>query len=77
MLVSLFTQSFRSFAYRIAHRLLASLALSVYLSPAWDSSLQGLLEVLRAKDTLEGKAKTYKKKEVRKLAEEIAGKVCA
>jgi len=48
----------------------------VYLSPAWESSLQGLLEVLGAKDTLEGKAKTYKKKEVRKLADEIAGKVC-
>jgi thiol-disulfide isomerase/thioredoxin len=61
----------------LAHRLLAALGLSVYLSPAWESSLQSLLEVLGAKGTLEGKAKTYKKKEVRKLAEEIAGKVCA
>jgi hypothetical protein len=60
----------------IAHRLLATLGLSVYLSPSWESSLQSLLEVLSAKDTLESKAKTYKKKDVRKLAEEIAGKVC-
>jgi thiol-disulfide isomerase/thioredoxin len=66
----------RLYANSPAHRLLATLALSVYLSPAWESSLQGLLEVLGAKDTLEGKAKTYKKKEVRKLAEEIAWKVC-
>jgi hypothetical protein len=66
----------RLYANALAHRLLATLALSVYLSPAWESSLQGLLEVLGAKDTLEGKAKTYKKKEVRKLAEEITGKVC-
>jgi hypothetical protein len=47
------------------------------LSPSWESSLHGLLEVLGAKETLEAKAKTYKKKEVRKLADEIAGKVCA
>ena len=59
-----------------AHRLLATLGLSVYLSPSWESSLQSLLEVLSAKETLESKAKTYKKKDVRKLAEEIAGKVC-
>lgn len=59
-----------------AHRLLGALGLAVYLSPAWESSLQSLLEVLSAKGTLEGKAKSYKKKEVKKLAEEIANKVC-
>ena len=73
--------SARSLHQQSIHRkgltLPAALALSVYLSPAWESSLQGLLEVLGAKETLETKAKTYKKKEVRKLAEEIAGKACA
>lgn len=60
----------------LAHRLLGALGLAVYLSPAWESSLQSLLEVLSAKATIEAKAKTYKKKEVKKLADEITIKIC-
>lgn len=60
----------------VAHRLLAALGLVAYLSPAWESSLHGLLEVLSARSTIEGKARTYKKKEVRKLADELSSKVC-
>jgi hypothetical protein len=52
------------------------LGLAVYLSPAWESSLQSLLEVLSAKTTIEAKAKMYKKKEVKKLADEITIKIC-
>ncbi len=59
----------------VAHRLLAALALMLYLSPSYASSVKPLLEVLGAKGTIEGKSRGYKKKEVKKLAEEI-GKLC-
>lgn len=59
-----------------AHRLLAALGLLILLSPSYTTSLQPLLEVLGAKATIEGKVKGYKRKEVRKLAEVIAGKLC-
>ena len=36
-----------------------------------------LLEVLDAKETLEGKIRGLKKKEVKKLGEEVARKLCA
>ena len=60
----------------VAHRLLAALALLAYLSPSYMSSVQPLLEVLGTKGVIEGKMKGYKKKDVKKLAEEIAGKLC-
>jgi hypothetical protein len=60
----------------VAHRLLAALGRVLYLSPAWESSLHGLLEVLSARSTIEGKSRSYKKKEVRKLADEISIKLC-
>ena len=59
----------------IAHRLLAALGLLVYLSPN-SGSVQPLLDVLDAKGAIEGKMKGYQKKEVKKLAEEIAKKLC-
>jgi hypothetical protein len=59
-----------------AHRLLVALALLVWLSPTYAASVQPLLEVLGAKETVEKKVKGWKKKEVRKLAEEFAGKLC-
>jgi hypothetical protein len=59
----------------IAHRLLAALGLAVFLAPGYDESLKPLLEVLDAKKTVEGRIKLYKKKEVKKLAEDIA-KIC-
>ena len=58
------------------HRLLAALALSLYLSPAYIESLAPLLEVLGAKSMLEKKGKVLKKKEVKRLADELAGKLC-
>lgn len=60
----------------VAHRLLAALALLLYLSPGYEGTLQPLLEVMGSKDTLQQRSKVYKKKEVKKLAEEIAAKMC-
>lgn len=60
----------------VAHRLLAALGLLIYLSPSYVSSVQPLLAVLDARGTIEGKVKGSKKKEVKKLAEEIAGMLC-
>lgn len=59
----------------VAHRLLASLGLTLYLAPGYEASLRPLLEVLDAKGTIEGKMKGWKKQEVRKLALELV-KVC-
>jgi membrane glycosyltransferase len=55
---------------------LVALALLVWLSPAYATSVQPLLEVLGAKETVGKKVKGWKKKDVRKLAEEFAGKLC-
>ncbi|WWC66710.1 uncharacterized protein I206_100614 [Kwoniella pini CBS 10737] len=60
----------------VSHRLLAALAMIIYLSPKYELDTKSLLEVLSAKDKLFTKSKTYKKKEIKKLAEEIAGKLC-
>ena len=60
----------------VAHRLLAALGLLAYLSPSYTSLVQPLLEVLGTKGVIEGRMKGYKKKDVKKLAEEIAGKLC-
>lgn len=59
----------------VAHRLLASLGLALFLAPGYEGSLRPLLEVLDAKGTIEGKVKVFKKKEVKKLGEELV-KVC-
>lgn len=40
------------------------------------SETHDLLQVMEAKSKIEGKVKGYKKKEVKKLAEEITGKIC-
>lgn len=60
----------------VAHRLLAALGLLIYLSPTYTTSVKPLLDVLGAKSMIQGKVKGYKKKEVKKLAEEVAGKLC-
>ncbi|KAK8845473.1 hypothetical protein IAR55_006186 [Kwoniella newhampshirensis] len=60
----------------VAHRLLAALGLVIYLSPGYESTVKPMLEVLGAKETIEKKARQWKKKEVKKLGEEIAGKMC-
>ncbi|ORY25189.1 PPPDE putative peptidase domain-domain-containing protein [Naematelia encephala] len=60
----------------VAHRLLAALGLTIWLSPGYTDSVQPLLEVLSAKSTIEGKIKGWKKAEVKKLAIEIASKMC-
>ena len=60
----------------VAHRLIAALGLLIYLSPSYSSSIQPLLEVLGTKALIHHKAKGYKKKESKKLAEEIETKLC-
>ncbi|WWD09099.1 hypothetical protein V865_007219 [Kwoniella europaea PYCC6329] len=60
----------------VSHRLLAALAMIIYLSPKYESDTKSLLEVLGAKDTIYKKSRGWKKKEVKKLGEEIAGKLC-
>ncbi|WVQ93816.1 hypothetical protein IAU59_000894 [Kwoniella sp. CBS 9459] len=60
----------------VAHRLLAALGMITYLSPRYTDDIKPLLEVLGAKDTIAAKIKGWKKKEVKKLAEEIVGKLC-
>ncbi|CCM04945.1 uncharacterized protein FIBRA_07142 [Fibroporia radiculosa] len=65
------------------HRLTAALAFFLRLSPAYETQLVPLLEVLQARQTLEGKLlkggcgeEGVQKKEVRKLIEEVARKLC-
>ncbi|WWD22420.1 hypothetical protein CI109_106911 [Kwoniella shandongensis] len=60
----------------VAHRLLAALGLVIYLSPGYEDNVKPLLEVLGAKETIEKKARGWKKKEVKKLGDEIASKMC-
>ncbi|WVW81975.1 hypothetical protein I302_103978 [Kwoniella bestiolae CBS 10118] len=60
----------------VSHRLLAALAMIIYLSPRYESDTKDLLEVLGAKDMIYSKSRGWKKKEVKKLGEEIAGKLC-
>ncbi|OCF39300.1 hypothetical protein I317_06882 [Kwoniella heveanensis CBS 569] len=60
----------------VAHRLLAALAMIIYLSPRYTDDIKPLLEVLGAKGIIGAKTKGWKKKEVKKLAEEIASKLC-
>lgn len=68
----------------VVHRLAASLALSLYLSPSFDSELAPLLEVLQAKEKVLAKLgggnggfgeNGVKKEEARIMLEEV-GKLC-
>lgn len=65
------------------HRLAASLGLLLRLSPFHDTQLGPLLEALQGQAVLKGKLEKggcgengVRKKEVRKLIEEVAGKLC-
>lgn len=62
--------------YTTGYRLLAASALLIYLSPSYESSVKPLLEVLGAKGTIEEAGKRWAKKDVRKLADEVALKLC-
>ncbi|KAG6867606.1 hypothetical protein C0993_000595 [Termitomyces sp. T159_Od127] len=67
----------------VVHRLTASLACILRVSPAYDNQLSPLLEVLQARDVLKQKLEKggcgeegVTKKDVRKLVEEVANKLC-
>jgi hypothetical protein len=62
----------------LVHRLVASLAYFLRLSPVYEDEVSPLLEVLQAKDTLKTKISEgpVKKSEVKKLVEEVATKLC-
>ena len=58
----------------LVHRLTASLALFLHLSPYWTTQLSSFVEVLGVKDILGEKLKdgSVKKEEVRRLVREVA-----
>jgi desumoylating isopeptidase 1 len=67
------------------HRLTAALAFFLRLSPQYESQIKPLLEVLQARKLLQGKLVKGSgwnvdggigKKEIRKLVEEVAMKLC-
>lgn len=69
----------------LVHRLTASLAFFIHLSPYYDTQLKPLLEVLQAQDVLKAKLsggadgcgeKGVVKKDVRKLIDEVAKTFC-
>ena len=67
----------------IVHRLTASLAFLLRLSPFYETQIAPLLEVLQVKSVLRRKLekgevgeKGLVKKEVRRLVEEVAEKLC-
>ncbi|KGB77278.2 hypothetical protein CNBG_3116 [Cryptococcus deuterogattii R265] len=60
----------------VAHRLLAALALEIYLSPDYGDNVQPMLQVLEASSKIEKRCKVWKREEVKKLGEEIARKLC-
>ena len=67
----------------VVHRLTASLAFLLRLSPTYDTQIVPLLESLQARDTLKGKLQKdgcgeqgVQKKEVRNLIVEVAEKLC-
>ncbi|OXG51992.1 hypothetical protein J010_01890 [Cryptococcus neoformans] len=60
----------------VAHRLLAALALEIYLSPSYEDNVQPMLQVLETSNKIEKRCKVWKRKEVKKLGEEIARKLC-
>lgn len=68
-----------------AHRLTASLAFFLHLSPFFETQLLPLLEVLQVKDVLKAKLsggpeglgeKGVTKREIRTLVQEVADKLC-
>jgi hypothetical protein len=59
----------------VSHRLLVALAQVCYLAPGYEGNLEPLLEVLGAKEVIRGRMAGWKKKEVRKLADEVLGKL--
>jgi len=70
----------------LVHRLTAALAFFLRLSPHYESQIQPLLEVLQSRQTLKGKLAKgdgwtadggISKKDIRKLVEEVATKLCA
>ncbi|RPD62239.1 DUF862-domain-containing protein [Lentinus tigrinus ALCF2SS1-7] len=67
----------------VVHRLVAALAFLLRLSPSYEGQLASLLEVLQSRDTLRSKLEKggcgesgVQKPEMRKLIEEVAGKLC-
>ncbi|KII86619.1 hypothetical protein PLICRDRAFT_113667 [Plicaturopsis crispa FD-325 SS-3] len=63
----------------VVHRLTASLALLLRLSPYYETHHAPLLEVLQTREVLKSKVEeggVVKKKEVKALVEEVAGKLC-
>ncbi|KAF8968944.1 PPPDE putative peptidase domain-containing protein [Flammula alnicola] len=70
----------------VVHRLTAALAFYVRLSPHYETQIKPLLEVLQSRDVLKGKLAKgdgwnvdggIGKKDIRKLVEEVAMKLCA
>lgn len=70
----------------VVHRLTASLAFFIHLSPFFDTQLKTLLDVLQVRDVLKGKLSGgssgfgengIKKKDVRRLIEEVADVLCS
>jgi desumoylating isopeptidase 1 len=69
--------------HRLVHRLTASLACLLRLSPHYEEQLAPLLEVLQARTVLKGKLESggcgeagVGKKEVRRLVAEVAEQLC-
>ncbi|BEJ11187.1 hypothetical protein CspHIS471_0106090 [Cutaneotrichosporon sp. HIS471] len=60
----------------VGHRLLVASALLIYLSPGYEDTVAPLLEVLGARTTLLDAGKRWAKADVRKLADEVATKLC-
>ncbi|KAH9927057.1 DUF862-domain-containing protein [Amylocystis lapponica] len=67
----------------VVHRLTAALAFLLRLSPVYESQLASFLEVLQARETLKAKLLPggcgqagVQKTDIRKLIEEVAGKLC-
>ncbi|EMD39905.1 hypothetical protein CERSUDRAFT_81230 [Gelatoporia subvermispora B] len=67
----------------VVHRLTAAIAFMLRLSPVYDTQLAPLLEVLQARDTLKAKLvaggcgeQGVQKKDIRKLVEEVAERLC-
>jgi hypothetical protein len=84
-LLTLFFGELTCGSFFLVHRLTATLALLLRLSPAYDTQLVPLLEVLQSREVLMRKLRKEgqggvvwgkKEKEVRQLVEEVAGKLC-
>jgi len=75
----------RNLLIAAVHRLVASLAFVVRLSPVYELQVGPLMEVLQVKDVLKGKLVKgsgwnvdggLAKKDVRRLVQEVADKLC-